>query len=161
MVSASTPGFPSGYGVSESGGVNFSRDGSRLFLSCAPLDVPSPNSKSAPAAPTGPEPAIATSSADDKVLADLWIGGTTMSSPCRRCAAAQERARRTAPCSTLRRRSTSSFPAPTWSARPPATTAACRYGTDDRAYRHMVEYDGSYNDLYIVDTNTGARTSGS
>ena len=30
-------------------------------------------------------------------------------------------------------------------------------GTDDRAYRHMVDYDGNYTDTYLVDTATGTR----
>ena len=30
-------------------------------------------------------------------------------------------------------------------------------GMDDRALRHMVDYDGTYNDVYLVDTMTGAR----
>src|SRR5579863_296500 len=30
-------------------------------------------------------------------------------------------------------------------------------GMDDRAYRKMVDYDGNYSDVYLVDTSTGAR----
>ncbi|HBY60483.1 MAG TPA: hypothetical protein DEH78_11715 [Solibacterales bacterium] len=40
----------------------------------------------------------------------------------------------------------------------PAGDGRYAAGFDDRAYRPMVEYDTSYSDAYIVDTQTGART---
>ncbi len=39
----------------------------------------------------------------------------------------------------------------------PSDDGRVALGTDDRAYRHMVDYDGTYNDVYLVDTATGAR----
>jgi dipeptidyl aminopeptidase/acylaminoacyl peptidase len=39
----------------------------------------------------------------------------------------------------------------------PAGAGNYATGTDDRAYRRMADYDGSYSDIYIVDTATGDR----
>jgi dipeptidyl aminopeptidase/acylaminoacyl peptidase len=39
----------------------------------------------------------------------------------------------------------------------PSDDGRMAMGMDDRAYRHMVDFDGTYNDIYIVDTATGAR----
>ena len=39
----------------------------------------------------------------------------------------------------------------------PSDDGRVALGTDDRAYRHMVDYDGNYTDVYLVDTATGAR----
>ncbi len=39
----------------------------------------------------------------------------------------------------------------------PSDDGRVALGTDDREYRHMVDYDGTYNDVYLVDTATGAR----
>jgi dipeptidyl aminopeptidase/acylaminoacyl peptidase len=40
----------------------------------------------------------------------------------------------------------------------PTDSGAFAVGTDDRAYRKMVDYDGSYSDTFAIDTATGART---
>jgi hypothetical protein len=38
VISTATAGFRAGYGILERGPMSFSRDGSRLFVSCAPLE---------------------------------------------------------------------------------------------------------------------------
>ena len=46
---------------------------------------------------------------------------------------------------------------PTMAGLTPSDDGRVAIGMDDRAYRHMVDYDGTYNDVYLVDTATGAR----
>ena len=86
IVSSATPGFRSGFQLFDRGPVSFSRDGSRVFVSCAPASVIA----AAEAPPTPP----ATPTADsDKVLADLWRWNDDYIQPMQKVRLAQERAR--------------------------------------------------------------------
>ena len=86
LVSASTSGFRSGFVVFDRGPVNFSRDGSRIYISCAPASVIA-------AAEEPPTPAAAPAADSDKVLADLWRWNDDFIQPMQKVRAAQERAR--------------------------------------------------------------------
>jgi dipeptidyl aminopeptidase/acylaminoacyl peptidase len=154
IVSTATPGFRAGYAIADRGIMSFSRDGSRLFLSCAPADSIAALDREPPAATAG---ATAPPAADEKVLADLWSWKDDFVQPMQKVRAAQERARSYRAVLTLADRKFLQISDPTMGGFFPSEDGRIALGTDDRAYRHMVDYDGTYNDLYLVDTSTGVR----
>ncbi len=151
-VSTSTPGFKSGYGILERGQINFSRDGSRLFVSSAPLDQIAALDKESSATP-----AAAAAGGDDKVIADLWSWKDDYVQPMQKVRAAQERARSYRGVLNIATKQFVQVSDPTMNGLTPSDDGRVAMGTDDREYRHMVDYDGTYNDVYFVDTATGAR----
>lgn len=151
-ISTATAGFHTGWGILDRGPINFSRDGSHLFVSCAPLDKIAALEKETPAGPAAAAPA-----SDDKVLADLWSWRDDNVQPMQKVRAAQERSRSYRAVLTIRDKKFVQLSDPTMPGLTPSDDGHVALGTDDRAYRPMVEYDGTYNDVYIVDTATGAR----
>ncbi len=149
LISSATPGFHSGFLVFDRGPVSFSRDGSRVFVSCAPASV-------IEAAEAPPTPAAVPTADSDKVLADLWRWNDDYIQPMQKVRAAQERARSYRAVYSFTDKKFIQLADPTMNT---VATSDGRFavGTDDRAYRKMVDYDGNYSDLYIVDTNTGDR----
>ncbi len=85
LVSSTTPGFHAGWAIFDRGQMSFSRDGSRLFVSCAPVDVIAEAEKEPPAAPAAVS--------DEKVLADLWSWKDDYIQPMQKVRAPQERVR--------------------------------------------------------------------
>ena len=152
LVSEKTPGFRSGYAIFERGQVNFSRDGSRLFLSAAPLGTV------AAAESDAPPPSTATPGPnEEKVIADLWRWNDDYIQPMQKVRAAQERARSYRAVFHLADKKFVQLADPTMIGLTPDDDGRYAIGMDDRALRHMVDYDGTYNDVYLVDTMTGAR----
>ncbi len=152
IVSNTTAGFRDGYAIFDRGPMNFSRDGSRLFLSCAPADLIAAAEKEVAATP----PAAAPPS-DDKVVADLWHWKDDYVQPMQKVRAAQERSRSYRAMLSLADKKFVQLSDPSMGGLTPSDDGRFAMGTDDRAYRHMVDYDGSFNDVYIMDTATGAR----
>ncbi|HEY2015823.1 MAG TPA: hypothetical protein VGH38_20110, partial [Bryobacteraceae bacterium] len=148
-VSTATAGFRAGYGILDRGPISFSRDGSRLFLSCAPLEEIAALEKEAP--PPAPVPS------DDKVQADLWSWRDDYVQPMQKVRAAQDRSRSYRAVYRLSDKTFQQISDPAMAGLFPSDDGRVALGTDDRAYRHMVDYDGAYNDVYLVDTATGAR----
>jgi dipeptidyl aminopeptidase/acylaminoacyl peptidase len=151
-VSTSTPGFKSGYGILERGQISFSRDGSRLFVSSAPLDQIAALEKESSATP-----AAAAAGGDEKVIADLWSWKDDFVQPMQKVRAAQERARSYRGVLNIATKQFVQVSDPTMNGLTPSDDGRVAMGTDDREYRHMVDYDGTYNDIYFVDTATGTR----
>jgi len=149
IVSTATAGFHSGYGILDRGAMDFSRDGSRLFLSCAPIEAIAGLEKE-------PSPAVPVPS-DEKVQADLWSWKDDLVQPMQKVRAAQERSRSYRAVYSLADKKFVQISDPSMAAVFPSDDGRLALGTDDRAYRHMVDYDGNYNDVYVVDTATGAR----
>ena len=152
VVSEAVPGFRSGYAIFERGPVNFSRDGSRLFLSAAPIETVIVAESDAPPASTatpGPN--------EEKVVADLWRWNDDYIQPMQKVRAAQERARSYRAVLHLATGKFMQLADPTMIGLTPSDDGRFAIGLDDRALRHMVDYDGTYNDVYLVDTATGAR----
>ena len=153
VVSVATPGFPAGYAIADRGSVRFSRDGSRLFLSTAPAadvaaaDVDSP----AAAAPAG------RGAPPDKAVADLWNWKDDYVQPMQKVRSAQDRARTYLAVWNIKSKKFVQLADPTMQAVTTSDDGRYAVGTDDRAYRHMVDYDGNFNDTYLVDTSTGSR----
>jgi dipeptidyl aminopeptidase/acylaminoacyl peptidase len=151
LVSESTPGFRSGYAIFERGTVNFSRDGSRLFLSAAPVSTVAMAESETPVSTATPGPN------EEKVVADLWRWNDDYIQPMQKVRAAQERARSYRAVIHLADKKFVQLADPTMIGLTPDDDGRYAIGMDDRALRHMVDYDGTYNDLYLVDTVTGDR----
>ena len=156
-VSVSTPGFQAGYAIADRGTIRFSRDSSRLFLNCAPAgDVaatePEPGQAPAPAAAPGGR-----AGASDKAVADLWNWKDDYVQPMQKVRSAQERMRTYTAVLNIATKKFIQLADPTMQTVTPNDDGKYALGIDDRAYRHMVDYDGNYNDTYVVDTATGAR----
>ena len=147
IVSASSPGFHSGWIFSERGTMNFTRDGARLFAGCAPAaQRPEPES--------GTE---AAGSSDEKVLADLWHWRDPYIQPMQRVRAAADRARSYRAVYHLAAKKFLQLADESMPQLTPSDDGRWAVGADDRAYRSQVDYDGAYADYYLVDTETGRR----
>jgi len=151
LVSEATPGFRSGYAIFERGTVNFSRDGSRLFLSAAPVGTVAAAENDTPISTATPGPN------EEKVVADLWRWNDDYIQPMQKVRAAQERARSYRAVLHLADKKFLQLADPEMIGLTPSDDGRYAIGMDDRALRHMVDYDGTYNDVYLVDTVTGAR----
>ncbi len=152
VVSDTIPGFRAGYAIFERGPMSFSRDGSRLFVSDAPLDTVAAAESDAPAPSTatpGPN--------EEKVIADLWRWNDDYIQPMQKVRAAQERARSYRAVLNLADGKFVQLSDPTMAGLTPSDDGRYAIGLDDRALRHMVDYDSAYNDVYLVDTATGVR----
>ena len=152
VVSETMPGFRQGYALFERGQMNFSRDGAKLFVSAAPLETV------ALAESDAPPPSTATPGPnEEKVIADLWRWNDDYIQPMQKVRAAQERARSYRAMLNLADGKFVQLSDPTMIGLTPSDDGRWAIGLDDRALRHMVDYDGTYNDVYLVDTATGAR----
>ncbi len=147
IVSNTTAGFRNGYAIFDRGPMNFSRDGSRLFLSCAPVAEIAELDKEPPAS----------MNLEDRVLADLWHWKDDYVQPMQKVRAQQDRSRSYRAVLNLADKKFIQLSDPTMATLNPSDDGHVAVGMDDRAYRHMVDYDGNYNDVYFVDTATGAR----
>lgn len=130
------------YQLSDNGAVSFSRDGSRLYAGCA---LPQP-----------PQPDTGTP-AEDRVIADLWHWRDDFIQPMQKVRAARERNRTyTAVWHLDQKRfvQLASRVLPTVLLNDGGTQAVA---IDDRPYRRMADYEGSYADHYLLDTRTGER----
>jgi dipeptidyl aminopeptidase/acylaminoacyl peptidase len=166
ILSAATPGFKTGYGIFERGQMNFSRDGSRLFVSSAPLDEIAALDREASresgsgresGAGRGESGGAAPAAGDEKVLADLWSWKDDYVQPMQKVRAAQERSRSYRGVLNIATKQFVQVSDPTMIGLTPSDDGRVALGTDDREYRHMVDFDGNYNDVYLVDTATGSR----
>lgn len=151
-VSETIPGFRAGYAIFERGPMSFSRDGSRLFVSAAPLDTVAAAESDAP-----PPSTAAPGPNEEKVIADLWRWNDDYIQPMQKVRAAQERARSYRAVLNLADGKFVQLSDPTMIGLTPSDDGRYAIGLDDRALRHMVDYDGAYNDVYLVDTATGVR----
>jgi len=145
IISTSTPGFRAAYAILDRGPMSFSRDGSRLFVSCAPLEeiAALEGSTRAPS--------------NETVHADLWSWKDDYIQPMQKVRAAQDRSRSYRAVYDLSTKTFHQISDPTMAGLTPSDDGRYAIGTDDRAYRRMVDYDGNYSDVYLVDLQTGAR----
>ncbi len=144
LVSSSTPGMPQGMVVSDKGPLAFTRDGRALLVPAAPAPPPEKDPAQQPPA-------------DERVLMDLWHYQDDFVQPMQKVRANRDRNRTYTGIWHLADRkyvqlADEMLPAVTMTN--DSTRAA---GNDDRAYRRMVDYDGAFTDIYVVDTRTGER----
>jgi dipeptidyl aminopeptidase/acylaminoacyl peptidase len=141
VVSSTTPGVTAPFVVSERGTLAYSRDGKKLYVPMAPP---------ARAART-PDPA------EDRVLADLWHWTDDIIQPMQKVRASQERNRTYRGVYHIDGGKFVQLADTTLRTVNPSDDGTRAFGLDDRQYRRMVDYDGNYNDIYLLDTATGAR----
>jgi dipeptidyl aminopeptidase/acylaminoacyl peptidase len=143
LVSTATPGFRAGYSVSAKGPLSFSKDGARLFLSCAP-------EKPKAAKPADPDA--------ERSVFDLWRWNDDHIPPMQKVRASRERDRSYRAVLDLASRRFLQLADPTMLELTPSEDGRFAIGTDDRPYRRSLEYDASRSDAYLVDTTTGVRS---
>jgi dipeptidyl aminopeptidase/acylaminoacyl peptidase len=148
LISTETTNFRAGFVLADRGPVSFSRDGSRLFVSCAPEALVAQAETPAAATPADNS---------DKVLADLWRWNDDYIQPMQKVRLAQDRARTYRAVYSFANKQFLQLADLTMTTLNPADNGRYAIGADDRPYRRMQDYDGNYSDIYVVDTNTGIR----
>ena len=144
VVDSSTPGMPTTLAVSDKGALGFSRDGRRLYIPTAPPAT-------APPAETDSTPA------DERVLVDIWNYRDDLVQPMQRIRAAQERARTYRGVYDIEAKRYTQVADPSLRTVVMSDDGTRAVGFDDGPYRRMVDFDGSYSDVYLVDANSGER----
>lgn len=144
VVSQETPGLPAGLAVVDKGSLGFSRDGKKLYVAAG-----------APAKP--PKDESAEGPVDEKVLADLWHWKDDVVQPMQRIRANQERNRTYRGVYHLAEQKYVQVADATLRTVSLSDDGTRAIGYDDGPYRRRMDYDGGYNDVYLVDTATGAR----
>jgi dipeptidyl aminopeptidase/acylaminoacyl peptidase len=142
IVTSQTPGIPAGLVVSDRGQIAFSRDGSRVYVSVAP-----------PA-----RPARQADGSEDRVVVDLWHWQDDVIQPMQRVRANQDRTRSYRGVYHLAQGKYVQLADPTLRNVTLSDDGSRAFGMDDSPYRRMVDYDGNYSDVYLIDSNTGMRT---
>lgn len=135
--------LPNGLAVSSKGALDFSRDGERLFFGTA---LPA---KSALAAAAESQP--------EKAGFDLWHYLDDHIQPMQKSRAASERNRTYRAVYHFASAKTVPLADATLAELTPSDDGRYAIGSDDRAYRRMVEYDRRYADTFLVNTATGER----
>lgn len=147
IISAETKGVPENLTVSGQTAASFTRDGKKVL-------VPMGN-----AARTA-RPAAGAASAvpdDEKVVADLWHWQDGFVQPMQKVRAAQERNRTYRGLFDIAAMRYVQLADSTMATITTSDDGARVLGQDDRAYRSMVDYDGRFTDMHLVDPATGAR----
>ncbi len=142
LVSAATPGFASGWVISDKGSIQFSQDGGKIFFGIVRPSAP-PKQDDTPA--------------EDRVVVDLWHWKDDFIQPMQKVRAEQERSRTYRVVFHLKEKKFLQLADETMTDASPCSDGRWALGTDDRAYRQMVGYDGNYSDAFLVDTLTGVR----
>ncbi len=144
VLAADARGIPAGWIVSPDGAPAFSYDGTKLHVATAP-------------APRPVDPRVAAQLDEEKVSADLWRWNDDVIQPLQKVRADQERKRAYAgelDLATGRFVQLADLSLQSVTFNDDGSKA---FGLDDRPYRQRVDYDGFYNDLYLVDAATGRR----
>ena len=144
VIDGATPGLPKTLAVSDKGALAFSRDGSRLYVPTAP-----------PAAPPKADPDDTPS--DEKVVADIWNYKDDFVQPMQRIRAAQERSRTYRGVYQIAEKRYTQVASAALRTVVMTDDGARAVGLDDAPYRRLIDFDGTYNDVYVVDASTGQR----
>jgi dipeptidyl aminopeptidase/acylaminoacyl peptidase len=144
VLAANAAGFPAGWIVSPDAALTFSYDGSKLFVSTAP-------------APKVPDPRVAAQLEEETVRADLWRWNDDVIQPLQKVRADKERQRAYVGELDLATGRFAQLADPELATLTFNDDGSLAFGLDDRPYRQRVDYDGFYNDLYLVHAATGER----
>src|ERR1041385_5725327 len=144
IVSTSSPGFRKEFVVSERANLNFSLDGSHLFLGTAPPPEPEKN-------PNEEIPA------DEKVLVDLWHWKDDYVQPIQKVRAEQDRNRSYRAVYDLQAKKFVQLADDSMETISPSNDGRYAIGADNRKYRVMSDYDPGFSDYYLVNTADGSR----
>jgi dipeptidyl aminopeptidase/acylaminoacyl peptidase len=155
LVSNQTPGIHQGMEIAERGGINFSRDGTRIFFGVAPPQE-TPDTSGEENAPAPPAANSATDS--EKVVADLWSWKDDFIQPMQKVRATQDANRTFSAVFNISDKKLTQLADETLAQVTPEGDGRWALGTDDRKYRMLVGYEqGNYYDYYLVDTDGGSR----
>ncbi|MBV8828229.1 MAG: S9 family peptidase [Acidobacteriaceae bacterium] len=143
VASPGSPGFRSGWVISESAPVTVSKGGAHIFFGTGPQ----------PAAPKLPDQ----TPADERVSVDLWSWKDDYIQPMQKVRASAERTRSYGAVYDIETKTFVQLADASMPELLPSEDGRFAAGGDDRAYRRMQEYDERYEDSYLVDTATGAR----
>ena len=144
IVSTSSRGFRKDLIVSEKANLNFSLDGSVLFLGAAPPPEPEKN----------PDEEIP---ADEKVLVDLWSWKDDYVQPIQKIRAEQDRNKSYRAVYHTRDQKFVQLADETMENISPSNDGRYAIGSDNRQYRIRADYDPGLTDYYLVNTSTAAR----
>jgi dipeptidyl aminopeptidase/acylaminoacyl peptidase len=139
LASAKTAGMTTGWAPSENGTLEFSKDGARLFFGTAPAPKAEPED--------APEP----------VKVDIWSWKDPELQPMQKVRAEQEKKRDYRAVVHLKNRkfvqlATMDVPTVTL-----VESAKVVLGRSDVPYQQLVSWDSSYEDIYIISLEDGAR----
>jgi len=143
VVSTATPAFPKGLYPTDKGSLGFSRDGRKLYVPAAPPPRPAKGEVETPA--------------EDKVLADLWHWRDEFIQPMQRVRASQDLNRTYRGIYHIAERRYVQLADPSVRIIWPSDDGRHALGIDDAPYRRTADYDGSYGDVYLLDTSTADR----
>ena len=144
VISVKTAGFRPEYVVSEKGSLNFSYDGSRLFVGSAP--TPEPEADPNNAVPD-----------EEKVTVDLWHWKEDYIQPMQKVRANADRDRSYRGVWHIKDQKFVQLADTTLENIIPSSDGLYAVGTDDRAYRISSNYDPGFTDYYLVKTIDGSR----
>lgn len=142
VVTAATPGFPADMTVSDKAALAFSRDGRRLYVPAAPPPAP---------------PVRDDTPADERVVVDLWHWQDDLIQPMQRVRANRERNRTYRGVYHIAEQRYVQIADASLDTVLMSDAGTQAVGLDDGPYRRLVDFDGTYNDVYLVDTATGTR----
>ncbi len=147
IVANTSAGFRSEFVISDRAGINFSPDGSKLYLGTAPPPEPEK------------DPNETDANSDDKVVADLWHYQDDYIQPMQKVRAPQDASRSYRAVYHLKEKKFVQLADATLQNVNPAQAGAWAVGTDDRAYRRAIGYEsfGVNTDSYLVNTMDGSR----
>jgi dipeptidyl aminopeptidase/acylaminoacyl peptidase len=140
LVTARTAGMPEGMSVSENGKVSFSKTGAHLFFGTAPVPAPQPED------------------APDPVKVDIWNYKDPLLQPMQRVRADEEKKRSYQAVVRMKDRKFMQLASPEMPDLRVTDGAPVALGESDVPYQQLISWDGDYNDAYVVDLNTGAKT---
>ena len=144
IVTAETKGLPATLTVSSTASPAFSRDGRKLYVSAG--------------TPPKPPRAPGTEQLDeDKVSADLWHWRDGFVQPMQKVRATQERNRSYRGVLDLATKNYVQLGDEALATVTLSDDGTRALGTDDRAYRHLVDFDGRFSDIYVINASTGER----
>jgi dipeptidyl aminopeptidase/acylaminoacyl peptidase len=144
VASATSPGLKQGFVISDKGAITFSHDGKHLFFGVAPPDPPEADPAAEPLA-------------DEKVNVDLWHYKDEHIQPMQKIRAQQDRNRTYRAIYHIPEKKIVQLADFTMREATPSEDGLWAFGADDREYAAAEEYDGNYNDFYIINTLTGER----
>lgn len=143
VVSASMPGLRKGYGISENGNLEFSRNSDRIFFGAAP------KAEAKKKAEDG----------EERPEFELWHWKDDHIQPMQKVRAKSEEKRTYRAVFQIREKRLVQLADETLREITPSEDGRFAFGRDDRAYRAAAEYSERYADFYLVDTTTAERTA--
>ncbi len=145
IIANNSAGFRSDFVISDRAGINFSQDGSKLYLGTAPPPEPEK------------DPAEADANSDEKVVVDLWHYKDDYIQPMQKVRAPADANRSYRAVYHFKEKKFVQLANETMEGLNPAAQGPFAIGTDDREYRRLIGIDSNYSDVYLVNTMDGSR----